>query len=71
MYKRLAEAFYFEYMLRSEPDKSVLAEFEIYERFYLAIASLSEIEPTLDLARNMYSRIKEILPMQRLPSEQP
>jgi hypothetical protein len=72
MYKRLAEAFYnFEYMLRSQPDKFVLAEFEIYERFYLVIASLSDSAPTLDLARNMYGRIKEILPMQRLSSEQP
>jgi len=61
MYKRLAEAFYnFEYMLRSEPDKFSRAEFQIYERFYLALAA-SYGRPMLGLAHDMYCRIKVIL----------
>ena len=58
-------------MLKSAPGKCVLAEFEIYERFYLAKASLSESALTLELARNMYIRIKAVLPRQRLRSDQP
>lgn len=61
MYKRLAEAFYnFEYMLRSEPDKFSPAEFQIYERFHLALAASFGV-PMLGLAHDMYCRIKTIL----------
>ena len=58
---RLAEAFYnFEYMLRSEPEKFALAEFQIYEKFYLALAA-SYGRPMLGLAHDMYCRIKTML----------
>jgi hypothetical protein len=61
MYKRLAEAFYnFEYMLRSEPEKFSLAEFQIYENFHLALRA-SHSRPALGLADDMYCRIKAIL----------
>jgi hypothetical protein len=61
MYKRLAEAFYnFEYMLRSEPEKFSLAEFQVYERFHLALVA-SYGRPMLGLAHDMYRRIKAIL----------
>jgi hypothetical protein len=61
VYKRLAEAFYnFEYMLRSEPDKFNLAEFQIYEKFHLALTA-SYGRPMLGLANDMYRRIKAIL----------
>jgi hypothetical protein len=57
----LAEAFYnFEYILRSDPDKFSLAEFQIYERFHLALAA-SFGRPMLQLADGMYRRIKTIL----------
>jgi hypothetical protein len=61
VYKRLAEAFYnFEYMLRSEPDRFNLAEFQIYEKFHLALTA-SYGRPMLGLANDMYRRIKAIL----------
>ena len=61
IHKRLAEAFYnFEYMLRSEPERFNLAEFQIYEKFYLALAA-SYNRPMLGLAHDMYCRIKAIL----------
>jgi len=50
----------FEYMLRSEPDKFNLAEFQIYEEFHLALAA-SHDRPMLRLAHDMYRRIKAIL----------
>jgi len=61
IYKRLAEAFYnFEYMLRSEPEKFVLAEFQTYEKFYLDLAE-SYDRPTLALAHDTYCRIRTML----------
>jgi hypothetical protein len=67
IYRRLAEAFYnFEYMLRNDPPLFNLAEFRIYEAFHLAVVAANPQE-SLQLAHNMYMRIRAILE-QRLPS---
>lgn len=61
MYKRLAEAFYnFEFLLNSQPQNFNLSEFEVYERFHLALMA-SYGRPMLGLADDMYRRIKALL----------
>jgi hypothetical protein len=78
IYKRLAEAFYnFEFLLNQQPEHFDLAEFEVYERFHLALVG-SYPRPILTLADNMYRRIKALLAEraigdspQRTPPEKP
>jgi len=61
LYKRLAEAFYnFEFLINNQPQNFSLAEFRVYERFYLAIKESYE-RPMLGLAQGMYERIRHIL----------
>jgi len=61
IYKRLAEAFYnFEFLLNNQPQNFILAEFEVYEKFYLALAAFYG-RPMLGLAHDMYLRIKPVI----------
>lgn len=67
IHKRLAEAFYnFEFLLNNHPGDFDIAEFEIYERFHLALMA-SYQRPTLGLAHGMYCRIKGLLASHRPP----
>lgn len=61
MYKRLAEAFYnFEFLLKTQPQNFDVAEFRVYEKFYLSLVA-SYGRPMLGLAHNMYKRIKPMI----------
>ena len=61
IYKRLAEAFFnFEFLLNSQPQNFKPAEFEIYERFHLALVTAYG-RPILQLAHDRYLKIKENL----------
>lgn len=67
IYKRLAEAFYnFEFILTNQPNDFNPDEFQVYERFYLALVA-SYNRKALNLAQKMYLRIKPIID-QRFPS---
>jgi ligand-binding SRPBCC domain-containing protein len=67
IYKRLAETFYnFEFLLNNQPQNFNFAEFQVYEKFHLALVE-SYGRPMLGLAHDMYLRIKPIVD-QRFPS---
>jgi hypothetical protein len=67
IYKRLAEAFHnFEFLLNNQPQDFNLAEFQIYEKFHLALVA-SYKRPIIRIAEDTYMRIKTVID-QRFPS---
>lgn len=61
MYRRLAVAFYnFYYMLTRDPNLFDIAEFRVYEAFYLALRSVHRRE-SLQLAEERYREVKAVV----------
>jgi hypothetical protein len=61
LYKRLAEAFFnFKWILEAEPEKFNLAEFEIYERFFISLTAI-ELPPMLALANTPYIQARRLV----------
>jgi hypothetical protein len=61
LYKRLAEVFYnFKWILENEPNKFSVAEFRIYEDFYLALRA-TQSPPTIDLVDRVYPGVTALV----------
>lgn len=63
LYKRLAEAFHnFIWILKAEPEKFRREEFEIYERFFLALTKMGLVPPpSLKLVNASYVPLRQVV----------
>lgn len=61
LYKRLAEAFHnFKWILEHDPERFSVAEFQIYENFYLAL-SATQRRPMIELVDDIYPKVRALV----------
>lgn len=61
LYKRLAEAFFnFKWILEAEPEKFSVEEFQIYEKFFIALTKI-ELPPALAMVNAPYVQVRQLV----------